>query len=258
MFGWLLWFRRFPVVVHLLITLVGLTLVLLSTGAKQAGHWATGLFSLGTAFIAGAVLAFIQEAFGTDVPTIIEQRLGISRKLYDAGLEDVILHSSAQSSDSQIFKKFPTASSIDLVYNTAMSTVYRHGWALAKAAVTRGCHVRIIVSDPQREFWQDEALKNGLCPGLNIAEEISNVLSHLRQAVSDAAKVDATDRFGSIEVRKMPCVPTTSIVLVDDEVANLRVARSSHAILSKAFRGELLLEQDGRIERQPAVEALES
>src|SRR5918912_1271741 len=74
--------------------------------------------------------------------------------------------------DEAIFDRFERARSIDLLYNTGKNTCHRYLDRIEQALITRGCKVRMLISDPNSSAWGNELLLSGLCPGTDIKGEI--------------------------------------------------------------------------------------
>lgn len=209
------WIAKYLLVVQLLLLLLGAMLILLSTIPSASKQLSLALFSLGTAVMSSTFLSLVHSAFGTDIPTLVEQRLGFQRKVYDMGLEAIHLHIG----DESIFDQFEHARSIDMMYNTARNATYRYGDRIAHAIATRGCRVRILVSDPENIFWKSEAAINGLCPATNIIGEIGDTISRLKLLMNKLKQHTPPLKAGSLEVKVYPCAPTCSILIVNDEIA---------------------------------------
>jgi hypothetical protein len=165
--------------------------------------------------MSSTLLSLLHSAFGTDIPTLVEQRLGFKQQVYDMGLETIHLHIG----DETIFDRFEHARSVDMMYNTAKNACYRYGSRLAQAIATRGCIVRILISDPENIIWKSEAVINGLCPGTDIPGEVRDVMSRLDLLMNELKQCEPPLKAGSLEVRMYSCVPTSSIVIVDGEIA---------------------------------------
>ena len=209
------WLSKYFRVVQLFLLALGTVLILSSTLASAGSQLERALFSLGTAVVSSTLLAIVYSILGADVRTIVEETLGVNRDLIDTGIEKVHLHIG----DESIFDRFSRAHSIDLMYNTAKNASYRYGDRIAHAIAAYGCNVRILVSDWESPIWGYDLVRNGLCPGTNISQEVRDVLNHLEFLISELKEHQPPTKAGSIEVRKYSCAPTSSIVIVDGEFA---------------------------------------
>lgn len=108
MFGRLL--RKYQAVVQVLVLTLGGVLAFSYTFFPLGSLVGLGLFSLGTALISTAFVSLLDSVFGTDVPSLIEQRLQFKRQVYDLGLENINLHIG----DESVFRMFEKAHSRDL------------------------------------------------------------------------------------------------------------------------------------------------
>lgn len=206
--------RKLVVLLEIVVLLMGVILLLVYRMLPAESQWRAVSLNLGTAFAGASLLAMLFTFFGADTLSLIEQSLGWKQQAYGLGLEAVHLDIGNES----IFDLFPRAHTVDMIYNTAKNTCHRYGKRLADAMVDNGCRVRLLVSDPDSAIWQDSHIANGLCPGTNIRGEIDDVLKHLDILMKEISEQHKRPRGGSLEVRAYPCLPTSSIVIVDGEI----------------------------------------
>ena len=200
-------------VVQILMLLLGVAFVVLYVTVLSDSKWGLPLNSLGAGMIAATLLSMLHSAFGIDVPSVLEQKLRFNQQISETGLTAVHL----RIGDQGIFDRFERAYSIDMLYNTGKNTCRNYLDRVERALKSRGCRVRVLVSDPNNPAWNDESVINALCPGTNIKSEIEDVTKHINLLVQQLQERRIT--AGSIELRTFPSYPTGSIVIVDDNVA---------------------------------------
>lgn len=121
--------------------------------------------------------------------------------------------------DEGIFEKLNEAHSIDIMANTAYDLTKRYSDKIINAMAIHKCRVRILISNPKNTYWEDKAVCNGLCPGINITTEIDGVLNMLKSNVNETKQNEHLQLGGSLEVKKYSNVPTCSIIIVDNKIA---------------------------------------
>ncbi len=166
-------------------------------------------FSLATSMLASVLLSFFEFMMGTDVPTIVEQRVNFNRHVYDRGLEMVHLNT-----EDSFFEKLEHAHSIDFLSVSAHGTCQQYGRRIINA-VEKGCHVRFLLSDPDNIIWTKSEISDALCPSSNVSYEIRDTERYLRRLVDDLKREKPSLKVGSLELRYYPVVPTASIIIVD-------------------------------------------
>lgn len=207
--------RKYQSVVQMLLLLVGGALAFSYAFFPAGNLLGLGFFSLGTAIVSTAFVSMLNSVLGTDIPTLIEQRLQFNRQVYDLGLENIYLHIG----DESIFRRFQRAHSIDMMYNTAKNASYRYMDLIEQAVANQKCRVRILISDPENTIWKNKNVSDGLCPGTDIPAEVADVINRIRILEDDLKRHKPPLQGGAIELRKYKCAPTGSIVIVDSEVA---------------------------------------
>jgi len=200
-------------VVQILMLLLGLAFIVIYVTVLSKNRWGLPLNSLGAGMIAATLLSMLHSAFGIDVPSVLEQKLRFNQQISETGLSAVHLHIGDQS----IFERFDRAYSIDLLYNTGKNTCRNYLDRVEQALISRGCKVRILVSNPNNPAWNDDTVINALCPGTNIKSEIEDVSNRINMLVEELRERHLTS--GSVELRTFPSYPTGSIVIVDDNIA---------------------------------------
>jgi hypothetical protein len=171
------------------------------------------LFSLGTSFLASTLLSLLDSLFGTDTPTLIEEKLDFKRRIYNTGLEAVYT-----TGDMSFFDKLDQAHSIDLMYNTAKAISHHYGHGIIKAIELHGCKVRLLISNPKNAIWKDPEVCSALALGIDTVNEIKDTLSYLSFLVDDLKKKPSL-KNGSIEIRMYTSIPTSSIAIIDGKHA---------------------------------------
>lgn len=146
----------------------------------------------------------------TNAPVTIKTGTG-----FDTGL--IAIHISI--GDECIFENLNDARSIDIMSNTAKDLIKRYSNKIIDAIATHECRVRILVSNPENDFWGDEAVCNGLCPGINIQTEIADVVNILKYKVNTQKQNKHLQIGGSLEVKTYSNVPTCSIIIIDNKIA---------------------------------------
>ena len=232
---------KYLLVVQLLLLLFGIILILLSAMAKTGSQLNLILFSLGTSFIASTLLSLLNSLFGTDTPTVMEQKLEYKRKVYDAGLEAIFYHG-----DMSFFEKLDHAHSIDLMYTTAKAISHHYGHEIMQAIEIRGCKVRLVISDPKNIIWKDTEICSAAAPGIDIVNEIKDTLAYLSFLIDDLKKKTPSLKSGSIEIKMHPYMPTSSIAIIDGKLVRhipylpfFGVAESPKYDITKERGGEL-------------------
>ena len=200
-------------VVQLLMLLLGAAFIVLYVTVLSTNRWGLPLNSLGAGMIAATLLSMLHSAFGIDVPSVLEQKLRFNQQLIETGLTALHLHIG----DQGIFDRFDRAYAIDMLYNTGKNTCRNYLDRVERALISRGCKVRVLVSDPNNPAWNDESVISALCPGTNIKSEIEDVSNRIKMLVQELQEQRLM--AGSIELRTFPSQPTGSIVIVDDNFA---------------------------------------
>src|SRR5579859_316094 len=84
---------RYRVVVQGFLFLLAMILLFIPVVANfNNTEFSLVFFSLATSMLASVLLSFLESMMGTDVASIIEQRVNFSRHVYDRGLEMVHLN----------------------------------------------------------------------------------------------------------------------------------------------------------------------
>lgn len=138
-----------------------------------------------------------------------------SKLINDMGLKGIY----TSVGDESIFEKLDSAYSIDIMSNTAKNFTIRYSEKIAYAIVNHECKVRFLISDPKNKFWNNECMKEGLCPSIDIQREISDVIAILEKKVKQLEKYHPPLKAGSIEVKEFSNFPTCSIIIVNNEIA---------------------------------------
>src|SRR6185436_18719401 len=125
--------------------------IVLYVTVLSKNRWGLPLNSLGAAMIAATFLSILHSAFGIDVPSVLEQKLRFNQQISETGLTAIHLHIG----DQGIFDRFDRAYSIDMLYNTGKNTCRNYLDRVEQALITRGCKVRVLVSDPDNPAWQN-------------------------------------------------------------------------------------------------------
>jgi hypothetical protein len=206
---------RHIIAVQLLLVLLGVVLVLAGSEFKAGTQPSLALFSLGTATITTTLFAMVTSAFGTDIPSLIDERIGFQKDTYEKGLHKV----DVSLGDDTIFERFDQARSIDLMYNTGKSCCHRNGSRIARAIRQNKCDVRFLIADPNNSIFDDQEVIKGLCPGTDVRSEIRDVLTELGVIIQELQDHTPPVKGGSLELRVYPCLPTNSIVIVDNAIA---------------------------------------
>jgi len=201
-------------VVQILLLSIGAIFILLSAWVAAGSAWERIFLSLGIVLTASTLLALLNSILGSDVRAVVEETVGYRRQLQEMGLKKVHLHVG----DETILENFEDAHSIDMMYNSAKNTCHRFGDKIATAVIERGCTVRLLIADPNNIIWKSDQIRNGLCPGTDVPQEIREVLAHFKYLFEELREHPAVDG-GSIEVRQYSCAPTGSILIVDGSIA---------------------------------------
>jgi hypothetical protein len=207
--------RTHSFVVQLLFTLLGILVLLLGVLLVENKTALVVVEGIGGALLIASLVAIFQDLFGLDIPTQIEERLQLGAHVQEMGLAALHPHIG----DESIFNRFEHAHSIDMMYNTAKNTTYRYLSIIKRAILEQGCAVRILVADPSNPAFQIKPVFDGLCPGTNIVNEINDVVQRITLMVDDLRGRTPPPTAGSIEIRFFSCLPTGSIVIVDNELA---------------------------------------
>ena len=177
------WLTRYRAVVQIFMLSIGLIFLFL----PLVGHFSTEVnlvfFSLATSMMASILLSFFEFIMGTDIPTILEQKLNFNRQVFDLGLDTVHL----SGGDASIFDRFPHAHSIDIMSASAHGTCQHHGKKIMNAIEIQGCKVRLLLSNPENVIWNDKVISDGLCPASNMSNEIKETEILLRQLIEHLA-----------------------------------------------------------------------
>jgi len=144
-----------------------------------------------------------------------KSELSFNQLKYDFGL--VAIYMSV--GDESIFKMMGDSHCIDIMSNTAKGLIHRYSRRIANAIAIHGCRVRLLISNPQNSFWNEEIIKNGLCPNINIIGEIEDVIHMLEGIVNELRQHEPPPKAGSLEVKMYSNVPTCSIIIVNNEIA---------------------------------------
>jgi hypothetical protein len=202
---------RYRVVVQGFLFLVGLLLLFIPVVVKFGDtEISLVFFSLATSMLASVLLSFFEFMMGTDVPTIVEQRVNFNRHVYDRGLEMVHIYS-----EDSFFEKLEHAHSIDFMSVSAHTTCQQYGRRIINAIEKQGCKVRFLLSNPENVIWTMNEISDALCPSSEVLNEIKDTECYLRRLADDLKRDKPSLRGGSLELRYYPVVPTASIIIVD-------------------------------------------
>lgn len=131
--------------------------------------------------------------------------------------EEKIKHVS--TGDESIFENLNSAHSIDIMANTSRTFFGKYIGKITNTIVNNGCRVRILLSNPENEIWNYECVIEGLCPGLDIKNEIEHVKTILEKRVNNLKKHRPSLEAGSIELKLYSNLPTCSIIIINNEIA---------------------------------------
>ncbi|MGH2498314.1 MAG: hypothetical protein ACRDIV_26775 [Ktedonobacteraceae bacterium] len=205
---------RYRVVVQGFLFLVAMILLFIPVVANfNNTELSLVFFSLATSMLASVLLSFFESMMGTDLATIIEQRVNFNRHVYDRGLETVHLYT-----EESFFEKFQHAHSIDFMSVSAHGTCQQYGSRIIDAIEKHGCKVRFLLSDPDNVIWTKSEISDALCPTSDVPYEIRDTERYLRRLVSNLKREKPLLEVGSLELRYYPIVPTASIISVDGTV----------------------------------------
>jgi hypothetical protein len=165
------------------------------------------MLTLGISLFAGSLVALLQTRLGADIPSVLEHRLALNRQVSEAGLSAV--HMSL--GDERIYNILASARTIDMFYNSAKDTLHRYRPRL-RNAVLKGCHIRIVLSDPDSPVWQIPITADTLCPGIEVHKDVNDSLTLIKQIKEE---VNQLAFKGSLEVRLHQSVPTGNMLLVN-------------------------------------------
>lgn len=212
-------FNRYVWIVQICLMLFGLLLIVISKVdwlVTPGGALSNILFTVGVTVLSTVVLTAIYTVSKTDPASIIEQKLNFQTHVFDLGVEAVHLGVGGES--ESFFNRFDRARSIDMMYNTAKNCCVRYERKIEHAIVAHGCKVRILIANGDNKALQDPEIVNGLCPGTDVPGELRDVINQLRIIKERLGRHVPPLAAGSLEVRKYTCIPTNSIVIVDNEI----------------------------------------
>lgn len=210
-------FRRYIWAIQIGLLLISLLLILVSNIewlVKPGGAWSNSFLSIGVTLLTTVVVTIIYSVSRTDAASILEQKLNFQSHVFEMGLEAIHLGIK----DDSFFDRFPKARSIDMMYNTAKNCSLNYGNKIEDAIIRNGCKVRILIADSNNKALQENSIINALCPGTNIINELRDVVAHLQVIKEKLERQVPLLKTGSLEVRQYFCVPTNSIVIVDDYI----------------------------------------
>jgi hypothetical protein len=197
--------------IRVLLCAGGIIAVLTSMQLTKYPKIELGLLSFGIALMASTMLNIMEAWLGADIPTLVEDRLGFDKNVHQSGLAKV----HPRGADTELYARLETARSIDMMYHTARMLTYGHQHKLRNAIAKRGCRIRILISDYQSKFWEDQHVVEGLCPGTDVQAELKDVVRGIKDMIEDLLKAEPRLREGSLELRVFPCVPPCSLLIID-------------------------------------------
>ena len=121
--------------------------------------------------------------------------------------------------DESIFENLNNARSIDIMANTSRTFFGKYIGKMTNAILNNGCRIRILLSNPENEIWNYECVNEGLCPGLDIKNEIEQVKTMLKNRVDFLKEHKPSLKAGSIELKMYSNLPTCSITIINNEIA---------------------------------------
>lgn len=213
-------FNRYVWIVQICLLLLGLLLIVVSNVdslMQPGGSWSVTLLSVGVTFLTTVLLTIFYTISKTDAASIIEQKLNFQTHVFDLGVEAV--HLGVGDESESFFNRFERARYIDMMYNTAKNCSFRYGGKIENAIIAHGCKVRILIANADNKALQDQVIINALCPGTDISSELRDVMGHLQLIKERLERHSPALISGSLEIRKYACVPTNSIVILDNEIA---------------------------------------
>ena len=157
----------------------------------------------------------IEDALGPACNTIRKEikELGLR---HSEQKEEIIRVSAG---DESIFENLNNARFIDIMANTSRTFFGKYIGKMKNAIVDNGCRVRILLSNPENEIWNYECVNEGLCPGLDIKNEIDQVKTILKNKVDMLKEYKPSLKAGSIELKMYSNLPTCSIIIINNEIA---------------------------------------
>lgn len=193
----------------------------------------------------GKERSFIVSPKGVDAFHIPTDLIGIKHAKYDSQRENIedalgpacneirnaieelgLRHSEQEENiirvstgDESIFENLNNANSIDIMANTSRTFFGKYIRKMTNAIANNGCRVRILLSNPENEIWNYECVNEGLCPGLDIKNEIEQVKNILKNKMDVLKEHKPSLKAGSIELKMYSNLPTCSIIIINNEIA---------------------------------------
>lgn len=202
--------------IELVLILIGVVIIFIGAAVKHHDVLTAVLVSVGTAAMVSGFVTILHNGLGLDPTTSVteqlERLLKFSRSVYDNGIDTVQLNAG----DTTIYDRFPQAHSIDMMHSTGKVVGNFHGNKIEQAIAKKGCVVRVLLANPEGPVWQNRVLREGLCPGTNIAAESQDAVTQIAQIVQNLDERLSAIHRGSLEVRRYSTVPTCNLVIVDD------------------------------------------
>jgi hypothetical protein len=180
------------------------------------------LFSLGTSLLATSFASLFLSLAGVDVFTLLHQSLDLSQEAQEMGLKKIHLRFDSGT----IIEWLKHATSVDFMADTGRKFLNLCEGELVHAMTTYGANVRILISDKDNSFWEDEDVSKGASPGTKVVSELEETvirLENLERRLWAIKRKDKRIKRGSLEVRTYRCIPYCSILIVDGSEG--RVAR---------------------------------
>jgi len=138
-----------------------------------------------------------------------------SKLIRNMGLKAI----NPSSGDDSIFENLDSAYTVDIMANTSRTFFGKYMGKIANAIVNNGCRVRILLSNPENDIWNYECVNEGLCPGLEIKNEIKQVRAIIENRVNILKEYKPPLKAGSIELKMYSNLPTCSITIINNEIA---------------------------------------
>lgn len=116
-----------------------------------------------------------------------------------------------------LLDRLGAASSIDLSFNSGTNFFTFFDSQLVQA-LSHGCHVRVVITEPTSPVVADSRLSEVLCPGGDVRSALTFSLKRLRR-IATAVKSDANST-GRLVLRRS-LMHTCNMILVDDTYARV-------------------------------------
>jgi hypothetical protein len=218
----------------LLLISVGLVVLLVTALLPLSEVQRTIPYGIGVALLAGSLYSLLERWTRTDSASLVEdgivrngdrviRMMELQRDIVDAGFERVLMLPDS----TEVFKDISHASKIDMMYNTAQTLANSQVPALHRAITDHHCEVRILISEPESDFWKNASVRaaNGVtdipAESKTTRDKFKDLAARIKQTWQERGGRGGKhlDKFGWFQIHVYDFVPHCSVLIINDSYA---------------------------------------